>query len=119
MGLFKDFKGMMDSAKDLTKQAQELQQQAQADQQAASGPVDLNDPMWAPIEGVTLDKYAEISAGLMKNMVMGIENVNKYAESLGVPSGAWQAVQNGWTARMGAHMPVRTRFGNIYNAFLK
>jgi len=119
MGLFKDFKGMMDSAKDLTKQAQEYQQQAQADQAAANAPVDLNNPMWAPIEGVTLDKYAEISAGLMKNTIMGIENVNKYVESMGVPTGAWQAVQNGWTARMGQNVPVRTRFGNIYNAFLK
>jgi hypothetical protein len=119
MGLLKNFKDMMDGAKDLTKQAQEYQQQAMKDQQAASQPVDLNDPMWAPIEGVTLDKYAEISAGLMKNTVMGIENVNKYAEALGVPEGAWQAVQNGWTARMGANMPVRTRFGNLYNEFLK
>jgi len=119
MGMFKNFKGMMDGAKDLTKQAQEMQQQAMKDQQAASQPVDLNDPMWAPIEGVTLDKYAEISAGLMKNTIMGLENVNKFAEAMGVPPGAWQAVQNGWVARMGQNIPVRTRYGNIYSALLK
>jgi hypothetical protein len=119
MGLFKNFKDMMDGAKDLTKQASEYQEQAMKDQQAATQPVDLNDPMWAPIESVTLDKYAEISAGLMKNTIMGLENVNKYAEEKGVPAGAWQAVQNGWVARMGANMPVRTRFGNLYNEFLK
>ena len=119
MGLFKDFKGMMDSAGELTKQAQEMQQQAMKAQQEANQPVDLNDPMWAPIEGINVDKYAEITAGLMKNGVMGIENVNKYAEERGVPSGAWQAVQNGWVARMGQHMAVRTRYGNLYNEFLK
>lgn len=119
MGLIKNFKGMMDGTKDLTKQAQEMQKQAMEAQQAASKPVDLNDPMWAPIEGVTLDKYAEISAGLMKNGVMGLENVNKYAESMGVPAGAWQTVQNGWVAKMGQHEPVRVRYGNLYNEFLK
>jgi len=119
MGMLKNFKDMMDGAKDLTKQAQEYQAQAIQNQQAASQPVDLNDPMWAPIEGVTVDKYAEISAGLMKNTIMGLENVNKYVEALGVPTGAWQAVQNGWVARMGGHVPVRTRFGNLYNEFLK
>ena len=110
---------MMDGAKDLTKQAQEMQAEAMKQQQAASQPVDLNDPMWAPIEGITVDKYAEISAGLLKNGVMGPENVNTYAEGLGVPSGAWQAVQTGWVARMGQHMAVRTRYGNLYNEFLK
>jgi len=119
MGLFKDFKGMMDSAKDLSKQAQEMQQQAQQAQQAATQPVDLNNPMWQPIEGITLDKYAEISAGLMKNGVMGLENVAKFVEGLGVPAGAWQTVQNGWVARMGQNEPVRTRYGILYNEFLK
>ena len=95
------------------------QKAAMASQQAAAQPVNLNDPMWAPIEGVTLDLYAEISAGLMKNAVMGLEAVNKYAESKGVPSGAWQKVQNGWVARMGTNEPVRMRFGNLYNEFLK
>lgn len=119
MGIFKDFKGMMDSAGDLTKQAQEMQQQAMKAQQEANQPVNLNDPMWEPIEGITLDKYAEISAGLLKNGVTGVENVNNYAESLGVPKGAWQAVQTGWVAKMGQHMAVRTRYGNLYNEFLK
>jgi len=119
MGIFKDFKGMMDSAKDLSKQAQEMQEQAAKAQQAASQPVDLNDPMWAPIEGITLDKYAELSAGLMKNGVMGLENVASFVESQGVPSGAWQTVQNGWVAKMGQFEPVRVRYGNLYNEFLK
>ncbi|OGC19832.1 hypothetical protein A3J90_03960 [candidate division WOR-1 bacterium RIFOXYC2_FULL_37_10] len=115
MGMF----DMLKNAKDLMEQASMGQKAAMASQQAAAQPVNLNDPMWAPIEGVTLDLYAEISAGLMKNTVMGPEAVAKYAESKGVPSGGWQKVQNGWVARMGTNEPVRVRFGNLYNEFLK
>ena len=115
MGLFKGMKGMMD----MVKQGQEMQQQAQKDQQATTQPVDLNDPMWAPIEGITVDKYAEISAGLQKKTIMGLENVNEYVESMGVPKGAWQTVQNGFVARMGQHQPVANRYGTLLNEFMK
>jgi len=95
MGMF----DMLKNAKDMVDQAKGFQQGAMKSQQAAAQPVNLNDPM--------------------KNAVMGLEAVNKYAESKGVPSGAWQKVQNGWVARMGTNEPVRMRFGNLYNEFLK
>jgi len=119
MGMFKDMKNMMQNANDMTKAAQEMQANAQAAQQAASEPVDPNDPSFAPIAGITVDKYAEISAGLLKNGVQGIEAVNAYAESMGVQPGTWQEVQNGWVARMGQSMAVRTRYGNLYNEYSK
>lgn len=114
VGLFKDMKNMVNQAGAITAQAQQMQQAAMAQQAAANAPVDLNDPMWAPIEGVSLDQYAKISAGLVRDGVAGIEAVEAYAESHGVPSGKWQAVQTGWVARMGQHMEVRTRYGNLY-----
>lgn len=115
MGLFKDAKNMMSQAGAITAQAQQMQAAALAQQQAAAAPVDLADPMWAPIEGVSLDQYAKISAGLVRDGVTGIEAVEAYAESHGVPAGKWQAVQTGWVARMGQHMEVRTRYGNLYS----
>ncbi len=119
MGMFKDMKNMMQNAGDMTKAAQEMQADAIAAQQAASQPADPNDPAFAPIAGVTVDKYAEITAGLVKNGVQGLEAVNAYAESMGVPAGSWQEVQNGWVARMGQNMAVRTRYGNLYADFSK
>ncbi len=119
MGFFKDMKNMMNSANTLVNSAQQYQNQAVAQQQAATQPYDPNDPSFAPIEGISLDLYAEITAGLLKNGVMGIENVTKFAESKGVPAGAWTTVQNGWVSRMGQSPAVMNRYGHIYNAFLK
>ena len=119
MGFFKNIKDMMGGASNLAKAAQEQQAAAMAAQQAALQPTDPNDPAWAPIEGITVDKYAEITAGLLKKTVMGPEAVNAFAESMGVKAGTWQVVQNGWVARMGQNMAVRTRYGNLYNEYMK
>jgi len=119
MGMFKDMKNMMQQAGEMTEAAKQMQADAQAAQQAASQPADPNDPAMAPIQGITVDKYAEITAGLVKNGVQGLEAVNAYAESMGVPAGAWQEVQNGWVARMGESMAVRTRYGNLYAEYSK
>jgi len=110
---------MVDGAKDLTKAAQEQQAAAMKMQQNAMQPTDPNDPIWAPIEGVTLDKYAEISAGLLKKGIAGPDNVNAFVESMGVKPGTWGVVQSGWAGRMASNMAVRTRWGTIYDAFLK
>ena len=40
--------------------------------------------------------------------------VNKYVEANGVPEGKWLEVLNGWTARIGKDIDVRTRYGIIY-----
>lgn len=119
MGMFKDMKGMMQNANEMTEQAQKMQADALAQQKAATEPADPNDPDMQPIQGVTLDKYAEITAGLVTNGVMGIEAVNAYAESMGVPAGAWQEVQTGWVSRMGQSMAVRTRYGNVYAEYTR
>lgn len=116
MGIFGD---MMKNAKDAMKAGQGYQEEARKNQEEANKPVDLNDPAWAPIEGITVDKYAEITALMMKRGIQGVEAVNEFAESMGVPKGKWQVVQNGWVQRMGQHMAVRTRYGNLYNEFLK
>ncbi|MDO8735732.1 MAG: hypothetical protein Q7K29_01435 [Thermoleophilia bacterium] len=119
MGMFKDMKGMMENASEMSEQAKQMQADAMAQQKAATEPADPNDPDMQPIQGISVDRYAEITAGLVKNGVLGIEAVNAYAESLGVPTGAWQEVQNGWVARMGQSMAVRTRYGNLYAEYSK
>ena len=111
MGLFKDLRNTAASAQAA---AQASQQMAAAQQQAMQEP-DLNDPMWAPIDGIDCDTYARIMAGLLKDGVAGPEAVNAYAEAHGVPAGQWHAVQLGWNERMAQHMAVRTRYGTLYS----
>lgn len=119
MGMFKDMKKSVKAASNMTEVAKEAQERAMAQQQAASQPVDPNDPSFAPIQGITIDKYAEISAKLVKNGVQGVEAVNEYAESMGVPAGAWAEVQTGWVARMGQSEAVRLHYGNMYSEYSK
>lgn len=114
MGFFKTIK----NANVAAQQGKKMQAHYEGQAAAANQPVDLNNPMWAPIHGIDVDKYAEISAGLAKHSVMGPENVGEFAEQNGVPGGKWQEVQLGWTQRMQQHEPVRVRYGNLYSKFL-
>jgi hypothetical protein len=114
MGFFKTIK----NANRMAAQGMKMKEHYEGQAAAANQPVDLNDPKWAPIHGVDVDKYAEISAGLQKHSVAGPENVAKFAEEQGVPEGKWQEVQVGWTQRMQQHEPVRLRYGNLYSKFL-
>ena len=75
MGFFKDMKGMMDGAAELQKQGLAMQQQFAGAQAGATQPVDLNDPLWAPIHGITLDQYATLTAALVRQNLGGIEQI--------------------------------------------
>lgn len=108
MGFFKNVKGTIDGAK-------QMQADAQAMMNEANQPVDLSDPVWAPIEGIDLDRYAEITAALARQNLAGADQVEAWVETQGVQPGTWQAVQNGWVQRMAANMQVRTRYGVLYS----
>lgn len=110
MGLFKD-------AKKAINDAQQMQADAQSMMDQANQPVDPSDPIWAPIEDITLDRYAEISAALVRQNLAGADQVTAWVETQGVKPGTWPAVQQGWTQRMGANMAVRTRYGVLYSQY--
>ena len=114
MGFFKTIK----NANVAAQQGMRMKEHYEGQAAAANQPVDLTNPMWEPIHGIDVDKYAEISAGLAKHSVAGPEAVGKFAEQNGVPAGKWQEVQLGWTQRMQQHEPVRLRYGNLYSKFL-
>ena len=111
MGLFKSMKnvkGMVDDAK-------AMQADAQAMMDEANRPVAADDPMFDPIEGITLDRYAQLTAALAKQNLQGIDQVTAWVESQGVAPGTWQTVQNGWVQRMAANAQVRNRYGVLYS----
>ncbi|MBI2169774.1 MAG: hypothetical protein HYU28_09795 [Actinobacteria bacterium] len=115
MGFLKDFKSTVNNAKEMQAVGMQMQQQYQEDMQRAAE-ADPNDPDFQPIEGVTLDQYATIQAHLIKNAVVGPENVNAYAESQGVPAGQWDQIAALWTARMSQSGAVRNRYGAVYQS---
>jgi hypothetical protein len=115
VGLFKNIKETMDNAAAMTEQAGQMQQNAYAAHTAAVQPVDLNDPMWAPIDGITLDKYAQITAAMARQSLGPPEQAQAWLEAQGVQPGTWGNVQTGWVNRMSTNEAVRTRYGVLYS----
>ena len=114
MGLFKDMKDSMDGANAVEGQAAVMQQNAYA-AQAANQPVDLNDPIWQPISGITLDKYAQLTAAMARQNLGTPDQTQAWLEAQGVQAGTWAEVQTGWVNRMAANEAVRTRYGVLYS----
>jgi hypothetical protein len=115
MGIFKDIKNTVNSANTLAQQAGAMQAQQMQMANAAAAPTDFNDPVWSPIEGITIDRYAQLSAGLAKRG-LGIADAKQYVEGEGVVPGTWEAVVNGWNARMGSTPAVMQRYGQLYSS---
>ena len=115
MGLFKEIKGSMDEAAAATEQAAQRSQRAFAAHAAPLQPVDLNDPVWAPIDGITLDKYAQITAAMARQSLGPPDQAQAWLEEQGVKPGTWGNVQTGWVNRMATNEAVRTRYGILYS----
>lgn len=114
MGLFKDMKDTLDATPQLIDQAAQLQQNAMATQAAAQQPVDLTDPAWAPIDGITLDKYAQLTAAMARQNLGTPDQAEAWLAAQGVVPGTWANVNVGWVNRMATNEAVRTRYGVLY-----
>ena len=112
MGFFKDLNNTVANANAAAANANALSQQYAA-AGAGAPPANPNDPIWAPIEGVTLERYAWLTAQLVKLNLPGADAVTAWVETQGVAAGTWPTVQSGWTSRMGQSMDVRTRYGML------
>lgn len=115
MGLFKDMRDTMSAAPQLIDQASQMQRNAMAAAAGAHQPVDLNDPAWAPIDGITLDKYAQITAAMARRSLGPPDQAQAWLEGQGVKPGTWGNVQTGWVNRMATNEAVRTRYGILYS----
>jgi DNA primase len=129
MGLMKDFKdmksmvsnapGMIDEAQKMAANAQAMaaqQQQAaaamMAQQQAAmAGPA--VGPDFDPIDGVTLEQFAEVAKGLAEynydqNMAVQVAGMK------GIPADKWLSASAAWNDRIKANPAVAQRFNALY-----
>ena len=137
IGFVKDMKAASEAAKggaemlaakdQMLEQAAELRAaQAAAAQQAmaqggvgmpgagvlpAAGPI--GEAELAPIAGVTLEKYAEISKGLGE---VGYDQSKSHevAAARGVSADSWDAAVAGWNERIKANRAIGQRFNQLY-----
>lgn len=142
MGLFKDLKGMKETiaaAPGMIDEAQKMAANAQAmaaQQQAAAAAYQAQanaaamgavpgmapgmapagapvGPDFEPVAGVSLELYAEISAGLAAYNYDQSKAV-EIAASKGVSAEAWQSADEMWNARMKTNPAVGQRFNALY-----
>jgi hypothetical protein len=133
MGMFKQFKdvvGVVNEMPAVVQQANALQAQA-AQAQAMRARTDTHytagvygtmpqsadladgDARLAPIEGITLQRYAEVSKVAATR---GLDQVGlaEYVRSRGYDPQAWARAAEGWNARFRGDMQLATHFGRLY-----
>ena len=73
------------------------------------------DPVWAPVEGISLDLYAWITAALITEGISDTDAIDTFVHThFGTPPGAWAGVRAEWVARMGHHRAVRARYSTAF-----
>jgi hypothetical protein len=128
MGLFKGLRDMKDMVEGAPAQIAAAQQAGAAAQaygataQAAgmggmpgTAPMNPNDPAMAPIEGIDINRYAQLSKAIGHFQLKTSEQIDQYMTSQGVTPEAWQAAYDGWTERMKGNMQLAVQYGQLYN----
>lgn len=121
---FKDMKSMVNAAPGLLEQTAQLSANAQAMQaQAAQGTMPgampaasveaLPAELSAPIAGVDLASFAQVSADLAQYGYDQTKAVG-LAAVRGIDAASWQTAMDGWNARIAANPAVARQFNAHY-----
>jgi hypothetical protein len=132
MGLFKKLQdGIVDAGKNAADRAQAAMPtdpDAVAAQQRAMGidtanfggpsnaPVAADDPIFAPIEGISLEEYARIAKIGTNQGVTDEAGMAAIAAAEGHDAAAWATAVKGWVDRMGQNMAIGQTFRQHYDA---
>ena len=130
MGMFKqmkDMKTMVQAAPGMVAEAQQMQaqaQQMQAAQAAATpgmvggmpAPIAPDDPILAPIAGIDLPRYAQLSKAVGVHGLKNQEQIDDYMTRAGHSPEAWQQAYDGWNERFKANMSLSTLYAQYFNA---
>jgi hypothetical protein len=125
MGLFKGMKDMKDAvaaAPGMIDQATQMQASAAAMQSnmgMAGGvpqPIDPNDPILAPIAGIDLMRYAQLSKAIGHYQLKSQEQIDQYMQSGGHSPEDWQAAYDGWNERFKANMSLSTLYAQYFGS---
>jgi hypothetical protein len=120
MGMFKDLKNTIQQAGEAAANAPQAAAAANA-QAAAFQSTDIapDDPVLEPIEGVTIERYAELCAAITGAGLKTEEEVEAWAVGQGLAPGGYKRVADGWNARMGTNIALTNRYGALYTAAAK
>lgn len=119
MGFFKDLGKGLQNAKDAA--AAQGGNQSWAEQKAYADslnnpqgpPLQDDEPGMAPIEGITLQRHAELAVG-MQSMGTDTAAQTAYAEANGVPQGRYMDIAQQWADRMKADPRINKRFNELW-----
>jgi len=75
-----------------------------------------DDPIFAPIEGISLEEYARIAKIGANQGVTDEAGMNAIAVAEGHDAAAWGAAVKGWVDRMGQNMAIGQNFRKYYDA---
>src|SRR5262249_15404691 len=67
-------------------------------QQKAQQTAAANPDLLAPVEGVTIEQYAQISAGIGR--CSGTDDMARFLAGFGLDMAKWERANKGWTAKM-------------------
>jgi hypothetical protein len=73
-----------------------------------------SDLIWAPICGVDLERYAELSREMAAHAVAGPDAIERWVTERGVDAGTWATVTTGWSSRMVRFAEVRRRYDELF-----
>jgi hypothetical protein len=122
--------GLFSKAKEAAQQAQQAQQAFAQQQQGdgmvhvrGAGPIDpavmggpstrsvaADDPIWAPINGISLQDYAELAREAQARGVTDEAGMITIAQERGWDPADTKAALDGWVQRMGQSMAVGQQF---------
>lgn len=74
-----------------------------------------DDPIWAPIAGISLEEYARVAKIGSTQGVTDEAGMAAVARAEGLDPAAWSEAAKGWMERMGQNMAVGQRFRTTYD----
>ncbi|HKP42686.1 hypothetical protein [Mycobacterium sp.] len=121
--------GLFDKAKKAAQQAQQALAQQQGDGMVhvqGAGPIDpsilggpstrsvaQDDPIWQPINGISLEDYAELARDAQARGVTDEAGMIAIAQEKGWNPADTKAALDGWVQRMGQSMAVGQQFRKL------
>jgi hypothetical protein len=75
--------------------------------------VEADDPIWAPINGISLENYAELALAAQARGVTDEAGMIALGQERGWDAADTKAALDGWVQRMGQSMAVGQRFRKL------
>jgi hypothetical protein len=82
----------------------------------SNAPVAADDPIFDPIEGISLEEYARVAKIGSNQGVTDEAGMAAVAAAEGIDPAAWSTAAKGWIDRMGQNMAIGQAFRKHYDA---